>query len=237
MRHFGEKLTEEEEGLGLDFHQKALPTMFIGAFIWAFSAMFFSGYFTSGNLPLEFGGGFIIATIIGYIAIWIATTIFAARRQNRTAAILFYAAAFITGLMNSFILYGAAALIGLELAKFLFVVASVVGLFAVAGGLIIGLAFKDKIKGNFLWGFMIFGIILILMESVIYMMGVNTPMMMGISALMLIWIFGVIIYDDATLPAKIRQGYWMIAVIDIFLDFVIVVIRIFYILVRIFADR
>ncbi|MHA1746246.1 MAG: hypothetical protein ACTSWW_09615 [Promethearchaeota archaeon] len=237
MRHFGEKLTEEEEGLGLDFHQKALPTMFIGAFIWAFCAMFFSGYFTSGNLPLEFGGGFIITTIISYIGIWIATTIFAARRQNHTAALLFYIAAFITGLMNSFILYGAAAVIGLELATFLFVISSVVGVFAVAGGLIIGLAFKDKIKGNFLWSFMIFGIVLIFMESIIYMMGVTTPMMMGISALMLIWIMGVVVYDGATLPAKIRQGFWMIAVINIFLDFVIVVIRIFFILVQIFADR
>jgi FtsH-binding integral membrane protein len=237
MRHFGEKLTEEEEGLGLDFHQKALPTMFIGAFIWAFSAMFFSGYFTSGILPLEFGGGFIIATIIGYIGIWITTTIFAARGQNHTAALLFYAAAFITGLMNSFVLYAAAEVIGLELAMFLFVVSAVVGVFAVAGGLIIGLAFKDKIKGNFIWSFMIFGIVLIFMESIIYMMGVTTPMMMGISGLMLIWIMGVVVYDGATLPAKIRQGYWMIAVIDIFLDFVIVVIRIFFILVQIFADR
>lgn len=235
VRHFGEKLSEEEEGLGIDFHQKALPTMFIGAFIWAFSAMFFSGYF--GFPPLEMSGGLFIALIVGYFGLWIVTTIYAARGQNHTAALLFYVAAFITGVLNSFVLYAAAAVIGLELAKFLFIISAVVGVFAVGGGLIIGLAFKDKIKGNFLWSFMIFGIVLIFMESIVYMMGVTTPMMMGISALMLIWIMGVVVYDGATLPAKIRQGYWMIAVIDIFLDFIIVVIRIFVILVQIFADR
>ena len=235
MRHFGEKLLEEEEGLGIDFHQKALPTMFIGAFLWAFSAMMFSGYF--GFPALELGIGLIIPIIIGYFAIWIITIIFAARGQNGTAALCFYAAAFLTGVMNSFILSSAAAVIGLELAQFLFVVSAVVGVFAVAGGLIIGLAFKDRIKGNFIRSFMIFGIILIFMEWVIYALGVTAPLMMGISALMLIWIMGVIVYDGATLPAKIRQGYWMIAVIDIFLDFVIVVIRVFIILVQIVGNR
>ncbi|MCF2140008.1 MAG: Bax inhibitor-1 family protein [Candidatus Lokiarchaeota archaeon] len=234
MKYFGE-VDVEEEPIGDDFYSKTMPTLFFGAAIWAFSALFFSGYITGKAIIPSIG--IIIALSIGYFIIWIVTIILAARQQNEISRLLFFAAAFITGILNSFVLYSGALEVGLSLAKDLFVAASIIGVFAVGGALFIGYTFRKNFSHKYIVSFLIFGFIIIIME---WSLSIFISQMSGwfifISILSLIWIMGITVYDGATLPLKIAAGYWMVAVIDIFLDFIIVLIRIFIILVRIFAD-
>lgn len=234
MKYFGERDVDQEP-LGDEFYSKVLPTLFIGAIIWALTTLFFSGYITGTPIPTSLR--FIIFLSIGYFGIWIVTMVFSARGQNETARGLFFIAAFFTGILNSYILTFAALEVGLQIARDLFAVASIVGVCATGTALAIGYMQRSKIKGNYFYSFLAFGLVAVVMEWIlsIFFYNNNTVMIL-ISLGMLIWIFGVIVYDGATLPYKIAAGLWMMAVIDIFLDFVIVIIRIFVILVRIFAE-
>jgi hypothetical protein len=47
----------------------------------------------------------------------------------------------------------------------------------------------------------------------------------------------VILWDGSRLPNTIEEGYWMVAVIDIFLDLVNVIIRIFIIIVELLSGE
>ncbi|MHA1775217.1 MAG: hypothetical protein DRO88_03675 [Promethearchaeia archaeon] len=234
MKYFGERDVNEEP-LGEDFYNKTMPTIFFGMAIWAFSALFFSGFIT--GKPIVPSLGIIITLTILYFVIWIATMILAGKRQNEIARVLFFSASFITGILNSFILLSGALEVGLGLARDLFTVASIIGVFAVGSALAIGYMFRRNFSLKYIYSFMIFGVIIISMEWILSIfLNQSSGWVIFISILSLIWILGITLYDGATLSAKIGAGYWMMAVIDVFLDLVVVIIRIFIILVRIFAE-
>lgn len=234
MKYFGERNVEEEP-LGDLFYNKTLPTLFIGMAIWAFSALFFSGFIT--GTPILLPLGLLVGLSILYFVIWIATMILAARRQNEVAQILFFSASFITGILNSYILLSGALEVGLKLARDVFAAASIIGVFAVGAALAIGYTFRRNFSQKYIYSFLIFGFILILMEWILSIFIADfSGWIVAISIFGLIWILGITLYDGATLPAKIAAGYWMMAVIDIFLDLVITIIRIFIILIRIMAE-
>jgi hypothetical protein len=54
-----------------------------------------------------------------------------------------------------------------------------------------------------------------------------------IDLLMFAYIFGVVVFDAATLPGKIQNGYWMMAAVDLVFDLIMMIVRVFIILVNI----
>ena len=157
-------------------------------------------------------------------------------KKNWFSMITFFISSLFTGIISSSLLIWAAAIIALELVLGIFFVAFFVGLGVTIGLLIMGLFLRDRISQRWIYPLLLFGILLIVLEfSLVLLFGYN-PFILITSILVLIWFFAVILWDGSRLPNTIEEGYWMIAVIDIFLDMVNVIIRIFIIIVEIFSE-
>jgi FtsH-binding integral membrane protein len=215
--------------LGKDFYNKAVPVLLIGLIIWGISTLLYGGYFNIPPLQLDLVG--YILLFILYIVLWIITSILAYMKYNVISMILFYISAWITGLLEYPVMVWASGEVGIELAKLLFLIAIIMGIIGVSLALIIGITLRDKIGDSFLIVLLIFGVVLIIVEIVLTLMfGWNTFIFFT-SILVLIWIFGMTIWDGSKLPKEIDEGYWMWAVIDLFFDIIIAIVRIFIILV------
>jgi len=226
--------TKREKILGNDFYYKTLPVFLIGLIIWVVATIGFSGLVGPVIIPLTLG--FIILLIVMYIVLWIFTIILAMKRQNIISMMIFFFASLVSGMLSSTLLIWASAIIRLELVLGLFFVAFVVGFLTTLGLLIMGLILRDNISKNWIYPLLLFGAILLILEfSLIIIFGFN-PILLITSILVLIWLFGVILWDGSRLPQTVSEGYWMLAVINIFLDMINVIIRIFIIFVEIFAD-
>ncbi len=226
--------TKRKQILGNDFYYKTLPVFLIGLIIWVVATIGFSGLVGPVMIPLTLG--FIIFLIVIYIVLWIVTIILAMIRQNILSMLIFFFAALVSGMLSSTLLIWASAIFRLELVLGLFFIAFVVGFLVTLGLLIMGLILRDKISKNWIYPLLLFGGILIILEiSLIILFGFN-PILLITSVLVLIWLFGVILWDGSQLPETISEGYWMVAVLSIFLDLVNVIIRIFIIMVEILAD-
>jgi len=226
--------TKRNQILGNDFYYKTLPVFLIGLIIWVGATIGFSGLVGPAILPLTVG--FIILLIVIYFVLWIVTIILALNRQNILSMLIFLFASLVSGMLSSTLLIWASAIFRLEIVLGLFFIAFVVGFLVTLGLLIIGLILRDKISQKWIYPLLLFGGILIILEiSLIILFGFN-PILLITSILVLIWLFGVILWDGSQLPETVSEGYWMLAVLNIFLDLVNVIIRIFIILVEIFAE-
>ena len=220
--------------LGNDFYYKTLPVLVIGMVIWTFSTLIFSGII--GPIQLTFTIGIVILLMILYFILWIITIILAMVRQNLLSMIIFFNASLVSGILSSTLLIYASAILRFELVLGLFFIAFVVGLLVLIGLLILGLTLRDRISNKFIYPLLLFGAILLILEvSLILIFGFN-PILIITSVLVLIWLFGVILWDGSRLPETIGEGCWMLAALDIFLDLINVILRIFIILVEIIAD-
>ena len=220
--------------LGKDFYYKTLPVFMIGLIIWVGATIGFSGLIGPTILPLTIG--FVIFLVIIYIILWIVTIILAFIRQNILSMIVFFFASLVSGMLSSTLLVWASAIFRLEIVLGLFFIAFVVGFLVTVGLLIMGLILRDKIGQKWIYPLLLFGGILLILEiSLILIFGFN-PILLITSVLVLIWLFGIILWDGSQLPETMSEGYWMLAVLNIFLDMVNVIIRIFIILVEIFAE-
>jgi FtsH-binding integral membrane protein len=215
--------------IGKDFYTKVLPTMFIAALIWLFSTMYFGGLLGTPAIDLStFTLTEIIIAIVIFIIIWVLLIGFAFMKKNTAAMIVFFIASVFNGIVQSFIVSYVSADIGLELARSLFVTSAVIGVFATGGAMALGYSLRDKISKHYCLLFMLFGFLYGIMEVVMLLIfGYNNLL---VDFLMLGWIFGIIVFDAATLPGKIKRGYWMMAAIDVFFDYVMMVMRIFILL-------
>lgn len=220
--------------LGNDFWYKAIPVLAFGMGIWFLTSLTFSGLL--GFTLIEFTLGITIILIVAYILFWIITIIFALYKRNILSMIFFFAASIITGIIGSSILIWATSIVGEEIVLPLFFMASFIGLLVTFAILVLGLIFRDKIHENWIYPLLIFGFILVVLEfTLILIFGFNAVILIT-SILVLIWLFGVIFWDGSQLPNTIDEGFWMLAVINIFLDLINVIIRIFIILVKIIGD-
>ena len=150
--------------------------------------------------------------------------------------IFFFAASLITGVLGSSILIWATSIVGEEIVLPLFFMASFIGLLVTFAILVLGLIFRDKIHENWIYPLLVFGFILVVLEfTLILIFGFNAVILVT-SVLVLIWLFAIILWDGSRLPDIIDEGFWMLAVINLFLDLINVIIRIFIILVKILGD-
>ena len=211
------------------FYTKVLPTMFFAAILWFLSTLYFGGLLGTPALDLtDFFSTQIIIALCVFIGVWILLFIFTFLKVNLLAMIFFFIAAIFAGIFQSFLFSYVAADLGEELARSLFMTSALIGVFATGGATILGLMLKDKISKHYCWYFILFGILYSLLEVV--MIAIFGSSNFIVDFLMFGYIFGVIVFDAATLPGKIKRGYWMMATVDIFFDFVTIVLRIFVLL-------
>ena len=220
--------------LGNDFWYKTLPVLIIGMIIWVIATLLFSGFLGISTIALS--SVIIIISIVLYIIFWILTIILAFMKKNWPSMITFFISSLFTGIISSSILIWATAIIALELVLGIFFVAFFVGLGVTIGLLIMGLFLRDRISQRWIYPLLLFGILLIVLEFSLFLLFGYNPFILITSILVLIWFFAVILWDGSRLPNTIEEGYWMVAVIDIFLDMVNVIIRIFIIIVEIFSE-
>jgi len=221
--------------LGNDFWYKTLPVLSIGIVIWVLFTLLFSGFL--GFEAISFSGIVIIISVVCYILFWIITILLAYWKRNIFSMLSFFVASGFSGLLSSTLLTWASTIIRLELVLGFFFAAFFVGVGAVIGLLILGIFLRGRISERLIYPLLLFGFLLLVIEiSLILIFGYN-PYILITSVLVLIWFFFVILWDGSRLPNTIEEGYWMIAVIDIFLDMINVIIRIFIILVEIFSEQ
>ena len=225
---------KSKSSLGNDFWYKTIPVLALGMGFWFITSLTFSGLL--GFTLIEFTLGITILLVIGYIFFWIITLILAFYKKNILSMIFFFGASIITGIIGSSIISWATSIVGEEIVLPLFFMASFIGLLVTFAILVLGLIFRNKIHENWIYPLLIFGFILFVLEfTLILIFGFNAVILIT-SILVLIWLFGVIFWDGSQLPNTIDEGFWMLAVINIFLDLINVIIRIFIILVKIIGD-
>ncbi|MHA1727122.1 MAG: hypothetical protein ACTSWY_00125 [Promethearchaeota archaeon] len=179
----------------------------------------------------------LIGAIIAYFIGWIAVFILASKRQNAGAMILFLATSFASGIVQSPIIRWASGMLGsIKMAGQVFFVASLFGTLATAGALIAGRYFGKRITSQLYRGAMIGMIILIPAEMILtWTIGFNT-VIFWTSIVMFGLLFITILYDGAHLKEEVQYS-WMMAVATIFIDLMVMIIRVFIILVSLLSDR
>ncbi len=226
----------DENNLGSDFWYKAMPVLTAGFLIW-FLTIFLFGLIV--ELLYIVMSILLVPLIISYFGLWIITYIFACNKNNTIAMGCFFTSSFITGIITAPILAVASFSLGTGIAIFLFITATVIGLGTTTGLMLMGMRLGEQITEK--WGYPLafFGLQLVLLDfSFIFLVGPNIIFLListAINALILAWLFGVILWDGSMLSGNILEGKWMVSVVDIFLDLINVILRIFEIMLQ-FAE-
>jgi len=229
------KNSSKQRSLGNDFWYKTLPVLTIGMIIWVLFTLLFSGFLGIKAIALNLI--IVIVLIILYFLFWVITIIFSIKKNNILGMLFFLGASLITGMLSSSFLIWARTIVVFELVLGIFFIAFFSGLLITVGLLIMGIFLREKISQKWIYPLVYFGFSLFALEiSLIVIFGYN-PILIITSIFVLIWLFGVILYDGSRLSDTVQEGYWMMAVLDIFLDLINVIIRIFVIIVEIIAER
>ena len=225
---------ENYETTGMIFFSKCVPVLTIGMILWMVSTLAFGGVLFEG---FTLGSSTYIAGLVGYFVGWIATFFLAYRRENTAAMILFFVTTFATGIIEApIIMWASYMLASPQMAYNLFLIASIMGVLATGGALLIGRYLGRRIPQRLWVGAFVLLIILVPTELIIlWVVGFNQAIFWT-SIVMFVLIFITILYDGAHLKESIEFS-WMLPVMNIFLDLVVMIIRIFIIIVSIVSDR
>jgi hypothetical protein len=215
------------------FFSKCIPTLFIGMVLWMFSTLSFGGVLA----PLRLDLPILIGSYIGYFIGWIAVLVLASKRENTAAMLVFFATSFISGIVQAPIILWASSMLGsTRAAGELFFIASLMGVLATAGALFAGRYFGKRISGQLMWTALIGILILSITESILmWIYGFNT-IILWTSIIMFGLLFITILYDGAHLKEMVEHS-WMMAVAVVFIDVMVMIIRIFIILVSLLSNR
>ncbi|MHA1339650.1 MAG: hypothetical protein ACTSRZ_05870 [Promethearchaeota archaeon] len=214
------------------YYFRALPILGVGMLIWIFSTL------SIDSILIAFTTTGYILSYIGYFVLWVLTYIFALKRMNTASALTFFAASYVNGIVQSPIIAYATSVLGsYSQARSLFLLAAILGIIAVSTGITIGSIFKHAIKEKLLI-ISIIGIVIVgITEMILYFTMASSfgTWILWTSAIYLMLFIVVVIYDGAILKEIVLQSY-MLGVLNLFLDFVIITIRIFIILVSLLAS-
>lgn len=225
----GKKMIQDDEVFESYFFRKSIFVIFIGLVIWMISTILFGGTVLLLTITLPF----YIFSIIMYFILWITVGILAYMKYNIASMIMFFITAFVTGIVEAPIITWAAISLGsIEFAITLFLYASILGVIATGIALFIGYYFRERIsKMTGIWMILIiFGLILLFVELIFGFIYQWEQYILITTPLVLIWIFGTIIWDGSRLT-DYDNDEWMILSLTIFLDLIIVIVRIFILLV------
>lgn len=234
FRFFGH-VKGKQPVLGEEFYSKALPTLFVGTIIWLVSTLYCAGYVGFPGYDIFAATGYdILVFIIAFIGLWILLFIFAILRVNSFAMVVFFVIAGYTGVIHG-ILLSVLEMAGIDpiLAEQLFFTAVVAGVIATAGAMSLGIMYKDQITKHYCIAFLVFGLCIGVMELLVRILfGWSDVSNILIEVVGLVYIFGVIVFDAAVLPAQVKRGYWMMAVINVFFDMIAMILKLFFFLLR-----
>lgn len=211
--------------------QKCLPVLAIGIVIWLASTL------SINSLILMYQTWSYILVYVSYFILWFVTIYLASSGRNKPAMVLFFITSYLNGLAQApLILWGASILGSYAESRMVFILAAVLSLIAVSAALTMGMMFKDKINEKWMYAAFVGLIFVGITEFVLFLIfGTSMTWLFWTSALMLGIIMITIVYDGAHLKETITQS-WMLATLNIFIDFVIVTVRLFIILLKIFSD-
>lgn len=233
FKYFGH-ISGKQPALGEDFYTKALPTMLVGFIIWLGAVLYYGGLLWADPYDLfSVTPTQLIVFIVAYIVVWVVLFISCLLRGNLVAMIFFFIMAGFSGFLYGFLIQYVAVYLGSEsLTRSIFFTAVLSGVIATVGAVSLGLIYKDKLTKHFCIAFLVFGICFAILEGIISLVFGNTiEREIIIEFIAIAYIFGVLVFDAAVMPAQIKRGYWMMAVVDIFFDMIIMIIRIFLFLV------
>jgi len=214
--------------------KKVLPAVILGILIWLIVFLFTPTY---TKLSLT------IVVIILYFALWIASALLANRKQTLYSFITYLFACFVTGLLTSPIVGWLMTLprINDVIAHGIIAVSLLGAAVGVGLGAYFGWLKRDKILSHkeFNWFLIVFGIGIILTELIgVIILGYSSLFFWTSIAVVVLMLF-FSVYDGAALRLIVEEDpdLWMVAVINFFLDFINIAIRLIYILAEAYSKR
>ena len=214
--------------------KKVLPAVILGILIWLIVFLFTPTY---TKLSLT------IVVIILYFALWIASALLANRKQTLYSFITYLFACFVTGLLTSPIVGWLMTLprINDVIAHGIIAVSLLGAAVGVGLGAYFGWLKRDKILSHkeFNWFLIVFGIGIILTELIgVIILGYSSLFFWTSIAVVVLMLF-FSVYDGAALRLIVEEDpdLWMVAVINFFLDFINIAIRLIYILAEAYSER
>jgi hypothetical protein len=209
---------------------KSLPVLIGGMIIWFFSTLFYGGYLGVPPLNLDLSGKILLLII--YFGLWLFSFFLALTKNNLFAMITFFITSWVTGICQYPILVWVKELLGLDIARNLFFMASLFGILSTLAVFIMGYSLKGKIGGRYLISLSIFGLILVITEPIlIFIFGFDEVIFIT-SIGVLAYVFLTILIDGSRLQEKMENDEWMMITLRIFLDLIIVIIRVFIIFAK-----
>lgn len=220
-------------------------TTALGAMMWMFSTFYYGADF--GRLPFIHGSSFsfvvmILIAVICYFVLWgIVAGIGLIGNQiaQVIAFCLFLAAAWVTGLLTSFMFYSYQVEYGLTFDEIrnTFLHLSVVAAIALMGSVIAGLLVEDYVsegRGQQIGaGIAVMGIIIIIVEPLLYFMFNKWDWMVILLDVIVIgWVCLSIMFSVPELKAQLKEGAVVSASAFIFLSFANILIRLMEIYYR-----
>ncbi|MHA2297326.1 MAG: hypothetical protein ACXAEU_14810 [Candidatus Hodarchaeales archaeon] len=218
------------------FFTRVVPGIAIGLAIWLFGILYIGPYIFV-NIP-----GFFFIGLIAYIVLWIATIIVASKAQNNSLAfLLFLGTSALSGVLTTPIFVWGAAMVGSLDLGFQLGAVSVGG--ALTGVLVMGFAgYRQRHNRELaasLGSFLFWGVLATIGFEFLtfFLFPGQYFMILFFTSIAMIWLTLIYaFYDGMRLRDMLDSGLWMYAVVMFFLDIIILAVRIFIILVTIFAS-
>lgn len=233
-RYDSRKIVSEEELVNVDsvIKSNVLPTLAGGTFLFCLT-MFFT-YLLVYNLLTY------ILSIVAYLGLAIATFALGYSRKNNAAIVTFYGMCVATGFLNRPVLLFAVLYLGsVTEAEQLFTVAIVAATAVLVASAIVVRSsprmFNPGSGSGFMhWGIWIamFGLIGVSVWSMMAIMYMSLDVYLFISSIVVVFLVGIFtLYDIAAIRSRVAAGMWVAATAHLALDYFILIIRIFLILV------
>jgi predicted MFS family arabinose efflux permease len=201
-----------------------------------FSTLLYGGYL--GIPPIYTSNGWDVALFVITIVLIFPMVILSYFHRNGFAFLLFLVWSWMLGFLERGILiWAASSEIEIELLRQIFIMVTLAASISVALTAFIGYYLADRYDFNILLGAVLaFGLALLILEPIlIWTFGFNETIVWT-SLLVIGWIVAGTLYDGAKIREDLSEDTWMISVMNLFLDIVVLTIRLFIIIVKIFAD-
>lgn len=180
----------------------------------------------------------IVTIIVLYFILWIGAMILSFSQRNGIAFICYLAAAWITGVLQSGLFYWAVYDEGLDpsFAKFLFFGATLIAGIIMAVMIPIGMA-MDYESAAPLGIVVVAGLLISIVTEIVLYFIFGWDIAIFFTSLLVIFVITIaVVVDGSEIMRNVNENTWMASVIQLTLDFIILTVRIFIILAKIFGN-
>ncbi|HME53955.1 MAG TPA: Bax inhibitor-1 family protein [Candidatus Lokiarchaeia archaeon] len=222
--------SEEVENVDAVIKYNVLPTLAGGTFLFCLTMLL--TYLLSTNILIY------ILSIVAYFGMAIATFVLGNARKNNAALVTFYGTCVAAGFLNAPILYFAQGYLqDVTEMRELFTVAIVAATAVlVASAIVVHSSPRMFSPGS---GFMhwaiwiaMFGLIGVMVWGMAAFFFGNYDIYLFISSIVVVFLVGIFtLYDIAAVRSRVAAGMWVTATLHLAIDYFILIVRIFLILV------